>query len=281
MTIPIVPRELRAPDEIMGTAERRSVMATAFIDFVELKERVSIEQVVQMLDLKLKKHGAQMRGPCPVHGGGDRTFVVTPGRGFYCFAEKQGGDQIALVSHVNAISAREAAGLIAERFMKMPEAAKPTEASAKATPSAQKGPLQPLSYLEAAHESVQALGVAPETAQAWGAGYAPKGIMRGRFAIPIHDREGVLLAYCGRAVKGESPALLFPNGFDPHGVIFAAERVKSGPLYLVRDPLQVLTAFEAGVENVVAFLTDGISAQQLEQLAALMDERKCESIELY
>jgi hypothetical protein len=141
--------------------------------------------------------------------------------------------------------------------------------------------LQPLSYLEAAHEAVQALGISPETAQTWGAGYAPKGIMRGRFAIPIRDRTGTLLAYCGRAVKGESPTLTFPNGFDPHQVIFAAERVTNGPLYLVRDPLQVLTAFEAGVENVVAFLTDAISAQQLEQLAALMDERKCESVELY
>jgi hypothetical protein len=105
--------------------------------------------------------------------------------------------------------------------------------------------------------------------------------MRGRFAIPVRDRTGTLLAYCGRTVKGESPTLTFPNGFDPHAVIFAAERVTSGPLYLVRDPLQVLTAFEAGVENVVAFLTDTISAQQLEQLAALMDERKCESVELY
>jgi hypothetical protein len=31
----------------------------------------------------------------------------------------------------------------------------------------------------------------------------------------------------------------------------------------------------------VAFLTESIGAQQLEQLAALMDEKKCESVELY
>jgi hypothetical protein len=29
----------------------------------------------------------------------------------------------------------------------------------------------------------------------------------------------------------------FPNGFDPHSVIFGADRVKEGELYLVRDPL--------------------------------------------
>ena len=79
--------------------------------------------------------------------------------------------------------------------------------------------------------------------------------MRGRLAIPIHDRSGALLAYCGRTVKDESPLLIFPNGFDPHAVIFNAHRISDAELYLLRDPLQVLPAFEAGIENVVAFLT--------------------------
>ena len=95
--------------------------------------------------------------------------------------------------------------------------------------------------------------------------------MRGRFAIPVHDPAGVLLAYCGRAVKDESPLLLFPNGFDPRTAIFNAHRITEGDLFLVRDPLQVLKAQESGIENVVAFLTEIVAAQQLEQLAALMD----------
>jgi hypothetical protein len=141
--------------------------------------------------------------------------------------------------------------------------------------------LESLSYLEPEHETVQALGVSVETAKAWGAGYSPKGIMRGRFAVPIHDRQGTLLAYVGIAVTDEqSPKLLFPNGFDPHSVIFAADRAQAGEMYLVRDPLQVLTAFEAGMENVVAFLAP-ISAQMLEQLASLMDEKKVETVELF
>jgi hypothetical protein len=105
--------------------------------------------------------------------------------------------------------------------------------------------------------------------------------MRGRLAIPVHNRGGVLMAYCGRAVRGESPTLIFPNGFDPTLVIYNAHRIAEGELYLVRDPLAVLTAFQSGVENVVAFLTEGIAAQQLESLAALMDERKCDSVELF
>ena len=105
--------------------------------------------------------------------------------------------------------------------------------------------------------------------------------MRGRFAIPVHDPAGMLLAYCGRAAKDESPLLLFPNGFDPRIAIFNANSIVEGDLFLVRDPLRVLTAHESGIENVVAFLTENVTALQLEQLAALMDERKCEHLEVF
>jgi hypothetical protein len=90
-----------------------------------------------------------------------------------------------------------------------------------------------------------------------------------------------LLAYCGRTVRDESPALTFPNGFNPACTIFNAHRIMKGELYLVRDPLQVLQAFEGGIENVVAFLTDRICPQQFEELSSLMDERKCDIAHLY
>ena len=147
-------------------------------------------------------------------------------------------------------------------------------------PVTEKG-LTPLDDLQASNEAVQALGVSPETCAHFGAGFAPKGVMRGRFAIPIHDRGGTLLAYCGRAVKEESPALIFPNGFDPRGTIFNAHRIVEGDLFLVHDPLHALMAHESGIENVVAFLTENVTALQLEQLAALIDEGKCEYLEMF
>ena len=70
------------------------------------------------------------------------------------------------------------------------------------------------------------------------------------------------------------------NGFDPSAVIFGADRLGEGTVYLVRDPLQVLLAFESGVENVVAAFGD-ITPQQLEMLAVLCDEKKCDTIELF
>jgi len=43
----------------------------------------------------------------------------------------------------------------------------------------------------------------------------------------------------------------------------------------------VLKAYESGIENVVAFMTESISAQQLEVLASLMDEKQVEDVELF
>jgi CHC2 zinc finger len=257
---------------------------TAQIDFQALKQRVSIDQAVQFLGLQLRQSGPAFRGPCPVcRSGGERALVVTPSKAvWYCFSAKKGGDQLALVAHIKDCGVREAAEQMEAHFGASPPLARAAKPAAAPTPPQQeRGALQPLSYLQPEHPSVQAMGVSVETAKAWGAGYAAKGILRGRMAIPLYSREGVLLAYTGRAVGDESPMLTFPNGFQADSVIFGQERVVPGDLYIVRDPLQVLQAFEAGSENVVAFLTDGISAQQWEQLSSLMDQKQCEKSYLF
>jgi len=257
----------------------------SYVDFAELKRSVTIEQVLLMLNISLKKSGEQLRGCCPIHAGSNpREFVVTPSKGlFFCFGKCGGGDMIKLAALVRKIDQKQAAQEIAAHFgnSTVPPKGTVTSGTVSTAPQNEKAGLNPLTYLMVEHECVQALGLEPVTARHFGAGYAPKGIMRGRLAIPIHDRWGKLLAYCGRTVKDESPTLIFPNGFDPTSAIFNAHQVTDGELYLVRDPLQVLTAFEAGIENVVAFLTEGITAQQLEQLSSLMDEKKCDSVQLY
>lgn len=263
-------------------------MPATFIDFADLKQRVGIEQVLDMLGIQLQGSGPQLRGPCPIHHGTkDREFVVTPAKGlWYCFAGCGGGDIIKLVAKIKSVGQKEAAELIAQHFGTVPVPRNSTvprpgnSTVPQPGPGKEKGALRPLDYLQAEHELVQALGLSPQTCQEFGAGYAPKGVMRGRLAIPVHDYQGVLVAYCGRAVRGESPELLFPNGFDPSHVIFGAHRVREGFLYLVKDPLDVLRAFDSGVTNVVAFLT-AMTPDWLEMLASLMDERKCQSMEFF
>lgn len=60
-------------------------------------------------------------------------------------------------------------------------------------------------------------------------------------------------------------------------------RGEGGELFICRDPLAAILAVENGIapESVVSFLTKTISAQQLEQLAALLDHRKIEAAELF
>ena len=82
-------------------------------------------------------------------------------------------------------------------------------------------------------------------------------------------------------MKDEEPRLIFPDGFAPRAAIFNTHRLTEGNLFLVRDLLQVLTAVENGIENVIAFLTNSIVSQQLSQLASLMGERKCANVEIF
>ena len=91
----------------------------SYIDFQELKARVTIQQVLDMLGVKnLKPHGETLRGHCPCcKEGNDRVFVVTPAKNiYYCFAEKKGGDIIELSSRFWRVTQREAAGRIAKHF---------------------------------------------------------------------------------------------------------------------------------------------------------------------
>jgi len=115
-----------------------------------------------------------------------------------------------------------------------------------------------------------------------GVGYAPKGTMRARVLVPCHDRAGVLRAYCGIATNPEtSPRFLFPDNFRPEMHIWNAHRVIDGDdLYVCRDVVEALGAMQNGIENAVAFLAP-ITAHMLEMLAALCDEKKVETIQLF
>jgi hypothetical protein len=260
------------------------VHMTYALDFAELKQRVSIEQVASWIGARLKPHGPQLRGPCPIcKAGGDRAFVITPAKGcYYCFGDcKKGGDAIQLVANAKDLSVKDAAEAIAQHFGLAPKATVPDH-SPQPQAAQEKGVLKPLDYLQPDHETVHALGLSQETAASFGLGYAAKGILRGRVGVPIRDGAGVLLAYCGIATaKEQSPQFLFPSNFDPVSTIFNADHVEEGELTLLSNIVQVLEVFQNGVENTVCFLTETITAQQLEQLASLMDQKKCESVQIF
>lgn len=253
----------------------------AFVDFAELKASLRIEDSLPKLGLTLKKRGEALRGPCPTcRSGGDRALVVTPAKqAFYCFGARTGGDVIALAAHIQGIGMKEAAAFLAGKASERSGPRKdtvPEERTKEAVRS-----LQPLTYLEPEHPLVQAVGLDAETCRSFGAGYAPKGILRGRLAVPIHDRTGTLIAYCGRALKGEEPKLTFPKDFDPAAYLWGYDRIDGTELVLVRDPLDALIAAQNGIGNLVSLLTETIGPQQLRQLSELMEDIGGTSVDLY
>jgi DNA primase len=180
-----------------------------YIDFHDLKARASIEDVANLLTLSLTKHQTQLRGPCPqCKEGGDRALVVTPEKGaYYCFAQKKGGDCIALAAHILNCSMLDAAQWITEHLN-----GEPAPAPSPPTEREEEGAaLAPLAYLLPEHEAVQALGIAVEVARRLGIGYAKKGIMRGRVAIPLRTEDGTLIGYCGYAPEADPPLKLPKN----------------------------------------------------------------------
>jgi DNA primase len=161
-----------------------------YVDFAALKEAVSIEQVASILDLQFKASNKQLRGRCPVCGGSERGLVITPDKGvYYCFADQNGGDLIALAAHVRSESMKEAAAFITGSLTV------PEERVAKETRSNQK--LQPLAHLEYDHPAIVALGLDPAVAESLGIGYAPKGVARGNVVIPVREADGTLRGYLG------------------------------------------------------------------------------------
>lgn len=254
-----------------------------YVDFKEVSARANIADVAALLGLKLKKSGDQLRGPCPVHPNGDRSLVITPSKGlWFCFEPscRKGGDVIELVAKVKGVSQKEAAQFLASHY-EIAKAAKTIDLVALVDGDLQAPKLKgPLDYLQHDHDAVVALGLEPETCRRFAAGYAPKGIMRGRLAIPIHDLDGKLVAYCGRAVGGQEPRLIFPKEFEPEQWIWNAQALQPSAASIARDPLHALLAHQNGLDNVASLLSP-ITQLTLATLTLVLSKKGVPEIEIF
>lgn len=167
------------------------------IDFRNLKDRVTLEQVLAWKGWSGTQKGDQLKGACLVcKDTSDRCFVVTLSKGlWHCFSCKAGGDCIELIALIEDCSTKKAAELIAAHFL--------TEQVDRVDE------LKPLDYLQPGHEAVTAL-MPKEVAEALGAGYAAKGTMAGRVLLPLRTPSGKLVGYVGVS-NTLSPPLKTPS----------------------------------------------------------------------
>src|SRR5262249_7214305 len=92
-----------------------------FIDFKQLREKVSFEQVLSWRNIPVKEYGHDLKGACPIcaSDGNGRAFTDNKDKGlFYCFGDcRSGGDIIQFIAPRDRVQPKVAAALIAEHFL--------------------------------------------------------------------------------------------------------------------------------------------------------------------
>jgi hypothetical protein len=257
------------------------------VDFQELKTKVGIEQVLDMLGVKgLTSNGDALRGYCPCcKEGNNRAFVVTPARNiFYCFSEKKGGDIIELAARFYRIPQKDAALRIARHFGLIDGSPAPDQPQAGPGARLERAPgaFDPKAYqatLEPAHPALKDFGIPEQTVRDFDGGYCAKGLNRGRLALPVHDEKGTILGFMGLALKAELPEILYPKGFEPPP-FFNLHRVGAGTLTLVSSPRDVLRAWDNILRDVICPLVP-LTPDVLDTITTFMRERQCDTLEFY
>lgn len=270
---------------------------TDWVNFAEIRARVSLEQVIfDYYGLTgFKRKGQRLTGPCPVHGGDSpRAFHAELSRNvWHCFTGCQGGgNQLDFVAKREGISIREAALRLQAHFLGSETSAAPVRKPAEDAEKPAQAPREsetderpnpPLNVnlkLRGDHPHlVQDRRLAEETIAHFGVGYCSKGILRGMIAIPIKDENGTLVAYAGRRLKPqdirEHGKYKFPSGFRKELVLYgwheATATASDDGVVVVEGFFSVMKLHEAGISGVVATMGCEVSIQQLEFLAQAKD----------
>jgi DNA primase len=125
-----------------------------------------------------------------------------------------------------------------------------------------------LQNVDHTHPYLGERGLTEEIVKTFGVGFFPgKGSMHDRIVIPIHNREGELVAYAGRAIDGSEPRYKFPAGFHKSIELFNLHRVKGEvSVVLVEGFFDCMKVSRAGFA-CVALMGSTMSKKQEELLA--------------
>jgi len=249
-----------------------------WVSFAEIKSRVGLAQVLRCYQVDwLRRSGlGQYRGRCPIHRGqGREAFHVHLERGvFHCFACGAGGNVLDLVAAMEGCSIRAAA----LRLQGSPAAAGMAAGTAcgaagrkLVTKKREGNPRLGFSLdVDRRHPYLARRGIDGATASHFCVGYfSGRGLMRGRIAIPIHDDQGRLVAYCGRTVEGGDPRYRFPAGFQKSQVLFNYHRARGAAgdrVIVVEGFFDCMRVHQAGFAGVVALMGARLSRAQKEPL---------------
>jgi len=269
----------------------------AWVDFKALKQTVSMEMAVACYGVMLRRvNGSYLRGRCPLpthrSKSSHQTFIVnTDKNAWACHSNscagarggRIGGNVLDFVAAMENCSIRQAALRLQEWFIvsTAPKAGKPphpqdispsTETSCAEEPligETSNGALPfTLRGIDYTHPYLNERGITEETAKHFGVGFFPgKGCMQGRIVIPIHNEEGILVAYAGRSLTQLEPKYKFPALFRKSFALFNLHRaITHGKTVIVVEGFfDCLKVHQAGLACVVALMGCSLSRHQ-EQL---------------
>jgi len=135
-----------------------------------------------------------------------------------------------------------------------------------------------LRTLDPDHPYLKERGFTDETIRHFGLGYCNRGMLKGRFAIPLHDPQGRLVGYAGRLTKDKdvndrNPKYLFPGERERDGVklefrksllLYNAHRIKApvDHLFVVEGFPATWWFWQAEYRNTVAVMGASCSEEQ-------------------
>ncbi|WP_445193410.1 DNA primase [Sphingomonas sp. Tas61C01] len=290
-----------------------------FLD--ELRARTALSTLIGKTT-KLTKAGREYKGCCPFHQEKTPSFYVNDDKGFYhCFGCSAHGDAIRWMTDQRGLPFMDAVKELAQAAgLEMPAIDRQSAAKAERARG-----LHDL-MTDAATWFVEQLGgvgggearalldrrgIAPETARAFGIGFAPdsrgklktalaaygdpmlveSGMLiavegkdpydrfRGRLMIPIRDARGRTIAFGGRILDSGEPKYLnspdtplFDKGRTLYNLDRAAAAVrKTARVLVVEGYMDVIALAQAGIAEAVAPLGTALTEPQLERLWRMVD----------
>ena len=282
---------------------------SAWVNFKELRAKLSFEQVLGHYGVEVKKKGDQHHGYCPLpkHNGkrNSPSFSANLARGiFQCFGCGAKGNLLefaALMEGVepsNGTEFRALALRLQERFcpqvggppQKQEEPARAKPKAAKPDDDAQVVINAPLDFelkgLDEAHPYLLSRGFTSKTIAHFGLGVCSRGSLKDRVAIPLRDHSAALIGYAGRVIDDatigeDNPRYRLPSKRKRDGKVFEFRKtlfLYNG--YRLKGPLDDLIVVEGftgvwwlhqnGVSNVVATMGADCSERQVELIVSLV-----------
>jgi hypothetical protein len=213
------------------------------LDFSAISKAVPFKNVLDYLNIQYKEEGREIKG---------ENFIVNMDKNLYFNpGGKDRGSIINFWSHLKQTDLRTAAHAIKVQFLEQPKERSIPEYT-----------------LEYDHPFLRERGIAPEQAKEFEMGYyGQRGIMSGKIAIKIRDKDGNKVAYIGRNIKenGHGKYFFFKGYKSEH--IFNLYRLREEKsCILTVSPFDVVKLSQEGQKNVVALLNHSMTREQEELL---------------